>query len=68
MTKIILILFFIFSTQAFANDLKVIDGDTIVLNGEKIRFADIDAPEYKQDCVNGDQIIYCGIVCNGSAY
>ena len=61
MTRIILILLFVFSTQAFANDLRVIDGDTIVLNGEKIRFAGIDAPEYKQDCINGDLIIYCGM-------
>jgi len=61
MTRIILILLFVFSSQTFANDLKVIDGDTIVLNGEKIRFAGIDAPEYKQDCINGDLIIYCGM-------
>jgi len=61
MTRIILILLFIFSTQAFADNLKVIDGDTIILNGEKIRFAGIDAPEYKQDCINGDLLIYCGM-------
>ena len=34
---------------SFADSLRVVDGDTIVLNGEKIRFAGIDAPEYKQD-------------------
>ena len=50
---------FIFTSQALADNLKVIDGDTIVLNGEKIRFAGIDAAEYKQDCMNGDLIIYC---------
>ena len=61
MTRIILILLFIFTSQALADNLKVIDGDTIVLNGEKIRFAGIDAPEYKQDCINGDLIIYCGM-------
>ena len=61
MTRIVLILLFIFSTQAFADNLKVIDGDTIVLNGEKIRFSGIDAPEYKQDCINGDLLIYCGM-------
>ncbi len=61
MTRIILILLFIFSSQALADNLKVIDGDTIVLNGEKIRFAGIDAPEYDQDCMNGDLLIYCGM-------
>ena len=61
MTRIILILLFIFSTQAFADDLKVIDGDTIILNGEKIRFSGIDAAEYKQDCSTGDLLIYCGM-------
>ena len=61
MTRIILILLFIFTSQALADNLKIIDGDTIVLNGEKIRFSGIDAPEYKQDCINGDLIIYCGM-------
>ena len=51
----------IFCNVSFADNLKVIDGDTIVLNGEKIRFAGIDAPEYKQDCINGDLLIYCGM-------
>ena len=61
MTRIVVILLFIFSSQALADDLKVIDGDTIVLNGEKIRFSGIDAPEYDQDCMNGDKKIYCGM-------
>ena len=50
-----------FCNVGFADNLKVIDGDTIVLNGEKIRFAGIDAPEYDQDCMNGDLLIYCGM-------
>ena len=62
MTRIILVLLFIFTSQALADNLKVIDGDTIVLNGEKIRFAGIDAPEYDQDCMNGDLLIYCSLV------
>ena len=61
MIRIILILLFIFSTQAFADNLKVIDGDTIILNGEKIRFSGIYAPEYDQECMNGDKKIYCGM-------
>ena len=61
MTRIIVILLFIFSSQALAGSLKVIDGDTIVLNGEKNRLSGIDAPEYDQDCMNGDKKIYCGM-------
>ena len=43
-----------------ADTLRVVDGDTIVLNGEKIRFSGIDAPELKQTCINGDEKIFCG--------
>ena len=35
----------IFYNTSFADNLKIVDGDTIVLNGEKIRFSGIDAPE-----------------------
>ena len=56
-----MILSLLISTPAFTDNLKIIDGDTIVLNGEKIRFSGIDTPEYEQDCINGDQKIYCGM-------
>ena len=46
---------------SFADDLKIIDGDTIVLNGEKIRFSGIDTPELKQTCLKGDQEVACGM-------
>ena len=45
---------------SFADNLKIVDGDTIVLNGEKIRFSGIDTPELKQTCMNGDQKVFCG--------
>ena len=45
----------------FADNLKVIDGDTIVLNGEKIRFSGIDTPELKQTCLKDDQEVRCGM-------
>ena len=57
----IVVLGLLWCNVGFADNLKVIDGDTIVLNGEKIRFAGIDAPEYDQDCMNGDLLIYCGM-------
>ena len=63
MKKLFLYVFLglLFCNVGFADNLKVIDGDTIVLIGEKIRFSGIDAPEYKQDCINGDLLIYCGM-------
>ena len=42
-------------------DIKVVDGDTIHLNGEKIRFNGIDTPELKQICVKNNVKDYCGI-------
>ena len=50
----ILYLVFLFSSTGYADNLKVIDGDTIVLNGEKIRFSGIDSPELKQTCTKDD--------------
>ena len=46
---------------SFADSLRVIDGDTIVLNGEKIRFTGIDTPELKQTCMQGGQELNCGM-------
>jgi len=53
-------IFFIFSNISFANNLKITDGDTIILNGEKIRFSGIDTPELKQICTLGNIEIFCG--------
>ena len=49
-----------FCNTSFAESLRVVDGDTIVLNGEKIRFSGIDTPELKQTCMNGDEKVFCG--------
>ena len=56
----ILILGLLTCNISFADNLKIVDGDTIVLNGEKIRFSGIDTPELKQTCMNGDEKIFCG--------
>ena len=50
----------IFCNISFADSLRIVDGDTIVLNGEKIRFSGIDTPELKQTCMNGDEKVFCG--------
>jgi len=63
----ILVILFILSSfnYVLAYELKIIDGDTIVLNGEKIRFSGIDTPESyylgkKQVCYKGDVEVLCG--------
>ena len=44
------------------SSLKIIDGDTIILNSEKIRFYGIDTPEIKQTCTNNNEQSYsCGV-------
>ena len=56
----ILVLGLLICNTSFADSLRVVDGDTIVLNGEKIRFSGIDTPELKQTCMNGDEKVFCG--------
>ena len=55
-----LILFLIFN-QVRSQDLRVVDGDTIHLNGKKIRFTGIDTPELKQTCIKEGFIDPCGV-------
>ena len=57
----ILVLGLFWCNISLANNLKVVDGDTIILNGEKIRFSGIDTPELKQTCLQGDEEIDCGM-------
>ena len=58
----------IINTLAFSkvlnasSSLKIIDGDTIILNSEKIRFYGIDTPEIKQTCTDNYGHTYlCGV-------
>ena len=72
LTSICLIFFFITYLDVKSQEAKtiegnafVVDGDTIKINGEKIRFSGIDAPEsyYKgkeQICFKEDKRISCG--------
>jgi len=57
----IVVLGLLLSGSAYADNLKIVDGDTIVLNGEKIRFSGIDTPELKQTCIQDDQELDCGM-------
>ena len=60
--SICLIFCFLTYNDVKSYEIKIIDGDTIHLNGKKIRFSGIDTPELKQTCKKNDQIIYCGIM------
>ena len=44
-----------------SQDVKITDGDTIKINGEKIRFSGIDTPELKQTCIKQGVKKPCGI-------
>ena len=67
---IIIFLFFIsFSYSDEKNIIKgkaiVVDGDTVKIKGEKIRFGGIDAPESyykgkKQTCIKDNKKVFCG--------
>ena len=57
-----LILFILIISQAKSQIIKIVDGDTIHLNGEKIRFTGIDTPELKQTCIKEGVINPCGVI------
>ena len=61
---IIFIYFMSFSLancKSLDNSIRIIDGDTIILNSEKIRFYGIDTPEMKQKCKDRNGLSYpCG--------
>ena len=59
---VILVLVLLWCDVSFSNNIKVVDGDTIVLNGEKIRFSGIDTPELKQTCIDEGQKVFCGVL------
>ena len=59
MRIILILLLFPFSLVA-QDDLRIIDGDTIYLNGDKIRFSGIDTPEINQMCKKDEIDIPCG--------
>ena len=61
LTSIFIIFFFVTYLDVKSNEIKVVDGDTIYLNNEKIRFSGIDTPEIKQICKKNNEIIECGI-------
>ena len=55
------LIFFLILNHVSSQELRVVDGDTIHLNGEKIRFTGIDTPELKQTCIKEGFIEPCGV-------
>ena len=61
LTSIFLLVFFLIIDDIKSQELKVVDGDTIHLNGEKIRFTGIDTAELKQTCIKDGVENPCGL-------
>jgi endonuclease YncB( thermonuclease family) len=56
------VLVFLFSyIDVKSQDIKITDGDTIRINGEKIRFSGIDTPELRQTCLKQGIKTPCGL-------
>lgn len=62
MKTIVLILLCLVQSFCAEANLKIVDGDSLELNGDRIRMQGIDAPEYRQSCRDKDGKEYrCGI-------
>jgi len=59
--SISVLVFFFTYKDVKSQDIKITDGDTIKINGEKIRFSGIDTPELKQMCTQQGINVLCGI-------
>ncbi len=59
--SISVLVFFFANSEIKSQDIQITDGDTIKINGEKIRFSGIDTPELKQDCVKENIKNSCGL-------
>ena len=60
-TSISALVFFFTYTDIKSQDIKITDGDTIRINGDKIRFSGIDTPELKQFCFKDNIKNSCGL-------
>ena len=59
--SIFLLVFLLTINDIKSQELKIVDGDTIHLDGEKIRFTGIDTPELKQTCIKNGIKNFCGV-------
>lgn len=49
------------NNQQFSGKPRVIDGDSLQLNGREIRLQGIDAPEFEQNCIRQNKDWRCGV-------
>ena len=59
--SISVLIFILIINEVKSQTIKIVDGDTIHLNGEKIRFTGIDTPELKQSCLKEGIKVFCGV-------
>ena len=59
--SISVLVFVLTYTDIKSQDIKITDGDTIKINGKKIRFSGIDTPELKQFCIKYGIKKSCGL-------
>ena len=59
--SVLALVFFFTYNDVKSQDVKITDGDTIKINGEKIRFSGIDTPELKQTCIISGVETFCGL-------
>ena len=59
--SVFLLIFISIINQVKSQTIKIVDGDTIHLNEEKIRFTGIDTPELKQTCLKEGVKDPCGV-------
>ena len=59
--SVLTLIFILTINQVKSQTIKIVDGDTIHLNGEKIRFTGIDTPELKQSCLKEGIKVFCGV-------
>ena len=55
------LVFLLSNIDVKSQDIKITDGDTIRINGEKIRFSGIDTPELRQMCLKHRIKTPCGL-------
>ena len=59
--SVLALVFFFTYNDVKSQDVKITDGDTIKINGKKIRFSGIDTPELKQTCIKSGVENFCGL-------
>lgn len=58
---VLILAFFIFFSASGRAEVRVIDGDSLMVDGVEVRLEGIDAPEYHQECYGKDNKPYpCG--------